>query len=205
MSARADRLVVPLLLVCSAAYFAAGVRIGLEWSDTGMILYPSWRVAQGDVPYRDFLQLFGPALFYVNAAIFWLFGPDLLTVRLVVVGLKVATMLATYACARTVAAWPYALGVTVVAIAVWGAPLWIFNAPYANHYALALCLLGFWLSLRLPGGALTRAVAAGLCFGLASMFKQTSGLFALAALALALLWTAPPADASARPRGRGLD
>jgi hypothetical protein len=49
-----------------------------------------------------------------------------------------------------------------------------------------------WLSLALPARLVVRSAAAGLCFGAAATFKQTSGLFALMALALALLIS--PAD-----------
>lgn len=191
---RAGRRALAALAVLglAVAWFAPSVRLGLEMVENGMILYPSWRVAHGAVPYRDFVQLFGPSLFYVNAAVLSLFGADLVAIRWIVLALKVATLAAAYLCARRVASTAWALGVVVAVGVVWGTPWWLFSTPYANHFALALCLAGCWLSLALPVPLAFRGAAAGLCFGLAATFKQTSGLFALVALALALLLS--PAD-----------
>jgi hypothetical protein len=69
------------LVALGVVYFARALPLGLELTENGMILYPSWRVARGAVPYRDFVQLFGPSLYYANAAVFALAGPELLAVR----------------------------------------------------------------------------------------------------------------------------
>ena len=182
-----------LALLCVAGvYFSLSLPLGLELGDGGMILYPSWRVARGAVPYRDFTQLFGPSLFYANAAVMAVFGPDLYALRWAVLGLKLAAVGLVYLCARRVAAPAWALAAAAFATVVWGAPWWLFTTPYANHFALTLCLAGLWVSLALPARLVARCAAAGLCFGLAATFKQTSGLFGLMALMLSLLLA--PAD-----------
>ena len=182
-----------LALLCVAAvYFSLSLPLGLELGDGGMILYPSWRVARGAVPYRDFTQLFGPSLFYANAAVLAVFGPDLYALRWVVLAVKLTTVGLVYLGARRVAGPAWALAAAAFATVLWGAPWWLFTTPYANHFALALCLAGLWLSLALPAPLVVRCAAAGLCFGLAATFKQTSGLFGLMALALSLLLA--PAD-----------
>ena len=193
------------LVGVAVLYFARALPIGLELTETGMILYPSWRVAHGAVPYRDFVQLFGPSLFYANAAVLAIFGPKLIAVRWLVVGLKTIILALTYLCARRVAARGWALGCVIAVGLIWGTPWMLFITPYANHFALALCLAGVWLSFAPPARLVSRSAAAGLCFGLAATFKQTSGLFALMAFAWAVL-LAPTDQAVGGPRwlmGRG--
>jgi GT2 family glycosyltransferase len=182
-----ELLTVAALLVAAAAYCIPALPIGLELTENGMILYPSWRVGHGAVPYRDFVQLFGPSLFYVNAAVLALFGVDLLAVRWLVLALKLAILGLAYLCARRVAALPWALGCVAAVAVVWGTPWWLFNTPYANHFGLTFCLAGIWLALALPTSLVARSAAAGLAFGIAATFKQTTGLFALIALLAALL------------------
>jgi hypothetical protein len=46
--------------------------------DEGIVLLGADRVLRGDVPYRDFWTLYGPATFYLPAAAFRLFGETVL-------------------------------------------------------------------------------------------------------------------------------
>lgn len=194
--ARLPPAVLVLLLGAAGAYFALSLRYGVELADSGMILLPSRRVLDGAVPYRDFLHLYGPSLFYLNGALLYLTGSDLHALRWAVLAAKLLTVAAVYLCARCVASRPAALAAAALTTVIWGAPWWLFTTPYANHYALTLCLAGLWLSLALPARSIVRCAAAGLCFGLAATFKQTSGLFGLLALCLSLL-LAPGAGGAA--------
>ncbi|HJW70340.1 MAG TPA: hypothetical protein VJ829_13340, partial [Candidatus Binatia bacterium] len=47
---------VPLVLLWTAAalYFVLGITRTLEGTDEGHLVYMSWRVSQGALPYRDF-------------------------------------------------------------------------------------------------------------------------------------------------------
>ena len=74
--------IAALLWVAAAGYFLVGIGIGIEGVDEGHLVYLSWRVAEGALPYRDFQHWYGPATFFFNGALFRLFGPDLLVVRL---------------------------------------------------------------------------------------------------------------------------
>jgi hypothetical protein len=176
-----------LLFVLAAAYFSPGATLSLEWTDEGQIVYPSWRVAEGAIPYRDFGHLYGPSLFLFNGALLRVLGADLLVLRLSLVVLKSITAVLVYACAARVASGPAALFVYALLVVVWGGPWWVFNTPYANHYAVTLILAGLATFLRLRERIAAASLLAGVCFGLAATFKQTSGAFAAAALALFLL------------------
>lgn len=176
-----------LLFALASAYFGAGATLSLEWSDEGQIVYPSWRVAEGAIPYRDFGHLYGPSLFYLNGALLRAFGADLFVLRVALVVLKSITAVLVYLCAARVASGMVPLCAYGLLVVVWGGPWWVFNTPYANHYAVTCILCGLLAFLALGRRPSLAAFLAGVCFGVAATFKQTSGAFAAAALALFLL------------------
>jgi hypothetical protein len=175
------------VLLFAVLYMSVGLLHGLEWTDEGQILYPSWRVARGAIPYRDFHHLYGPLLFLFNGGLLRLFGPDIRVIRIALLVVKVVVVVLTYRTARVVAGRSIATAAALVVVSVWGAPGY-FNVPYANHYAVAFILLGLAGYCAWPAHFLLACGFAGVCFGVAGLFKQTSGLFALLGLGLALLW-----------------
>ena len=58
----------------------------LRWPDLyidfGQQLYVAWRIAEGDVLYRDLFYGYGPLASYLNGALFRLFGPGILVLAL---------------------------------------------------------------------------------------------------------------------------
>lgn len=187
-----QRLAPLWLGLVAAGYFALSCRLSLEWFDEGVVVYPSWRVAQGAVPYREFQQLYGPSVFFLNGLLFRLFGVDLFVIRVGLVVLKAITAVLVYLAARRVASAPYALAVYGLMLCVWGAPWWVFNTPYANHYAMSVSLAG--LLLFLSRGGWRGAAMAGFCFGIATTFKQTAGIFAFVAFVAFVSWEASASD-----------
>ncbi len=185
-------VLVAALAVGAAVYFALGMGLGIEWFDEGHLVYPSWRVGQGEVPHRDFRQLYPPAVFYLNGALFRLVAADLFVVRVSLVALRTLIAVLVYVLARRVARPSVALLVWVLFVAVWGSPLWVFNTPYANHYTVALGLLGLIVLLRRPWAPFTMGLVTGLCSGLAFTFKQTAGVFTLLTALLFVVSTTPP-------------
>lgn len=194
---RARRIALyALLLIAAVAYFRIAAFSTLEMIDEGIVVYPSWRVAQGAIPYRDFQHIYGPATFAFNGALFALFGEDLAVVRWSLIAIKALIGLLVFALARRVASRGAALGVWALFVGVWGSPIWVFNNPYANHYGLLLALAALAVLLARPQPAARTLVALGLCVGLAALFKQTLGAF----YAIALLWALliRPVDESRR-------
>ncbi len=176
------RVVAPALFVVAGLYFLQGITANLELTDEGCIIYPIWRVSEGAIPYRDFRQLYGPSLFFVNAALFRLFGTDLLVIRLSLVVLKALVAVLVYLLARRVARRPFALIAYLLCVAVWGVPWWMLNSPYASHWAIALNLAALLTFLSLSDRPRAAGFAAGLFFGLATTFKQTTGVFGVTSL-----------------------
>lgn len=205
MTSRTGRFPLSLgslgLLLAVAAYFAIGCTRSFESIEEGQMLYPSWLVAGGAVPYEDFHHLYGPALFALNGALLRWFGADLLVVRISLVVVKTLTVALTYLLTRRLASRPIALLTGAVLAAVWGTPWWVFNTPYANHYSMALTLGGLLGFLSLPRRFRLACGWAGLCFGLAATFKQTAGAFALAGFALFLLLDRDALERSDLPAG----
>src|SRR5262245_17480694 len=80
---------VPLgLSLVAAAYFLHTIGSQIDWVDEGHLVYMSWRVSQGALPYREFHHIYGPSTFFLNGLLFRLFGPDLFVTRLSVLVLK---------------------------------------------------------------------------------------------------------------------
>lgn len=179
------------LAALAALYFSLTCTVTLEWNDEGQFIHDAWRVAEGGVPHRDFRHIYGPGAFVLNGLLLRLFGNDLLIIRGSLVVLKTVATVLAYLAARRICSPPFALLAFVSTVVVWGGPWWVFNAPYAGHYALTLCLIGVLAFLRIGGPA--GGLVAGLCCGLAALFKQTTALFVVAALALIIVWDATSA------------
>jgi hypothetical protein len=71
-----------LLPVAAFAFTLLAMQRDLNVYDEGMILVGAARVANGDIPHRDFYSPYGPAQFYILAGLFKLFAPSVLGERL---------------------------------------------------------------------------------------------------------------------------
>jgi hypothetical protein len=176
-----------LLGSAAAAYFSLGIGLTIEWSDEGHMIYSSWRTAEGAIPYRDYQHLYGPSLFFLNGGLMAWFGADLAVVRLALVACKAVTAVLVYLLARAAAPRLVALAAYAAYVAIFGAPWWLFATPYSQHYVNALNLGGLLLLMTWRGRPALAGLAAGLCFGLSTTFKQTTGIFAAVAVAWFLL------------------
>ena len=71
-------LLYPTLFLSAFLFiFATMKRFGSIY-DEGLILTGAMRVANGEIPHRDFYANYGPAQFYVVALLFKLFGPSVM-------------------------------------------------------------------------------------------------------------------------------
>jgi len=163
---------------------------GITLLDEGFTVHASERIADGQLPYRDFFTLVTPGSFVIHAALFRTFGKSLLVGRWLAVLLGTLIPMLIYQLARRLAAPWFAFGATLVSIA-WGVsesfwPVYANYAWFACLFVLASCDLacGGRLSLEAgregPGRAMF--AGAGAFAGLALAFKQNTGLYALAAL-----------------------
>ncbi|MBW2388129.1 MAG: glycosyltransferase family 39 protein [Deltaproteobacteria bacterium] len=180
-------LVLALLFLLAAAYMRLALFIPVSWTDEGVLVYPIWRVAEGELPYRDFQQMYGPSLFFLGGLVFRIFGSDLAVLRYLLLGVKAATCVMVYLGARRISGRPFAYIAYALAVVLAGLIWPVSSVPYASFFGTALCLAGLLSFLALERRFLLGCAVAGLCFGLAATFKQTTGAFAFLALALYLL------------------
>jgi hypothetical protein len=82
-STRLPDLLCAVLLVSFALAIAyPRWRAGIDWRDEGFLAYGAVRVAQGEIPHRDFVSLQPPLSFYTTAGVFKLFGTSLASLRI---------------------------------------------------------------------------------------------------------------------------
>lgn len=192
----------------------AGIAVGLRTLgrplglfDEAIFLVGAERVLQGEVPYRDFYALYPPGQVYTTAALFVLFAPNAITLRLYCILVRSAIALLLYLIARRAAGGAAALG------AWFGAILWTAssgNFGYPTFPALALVLVAVLLlqisvtaAARDPGGAAGwRLAAAGAALGAAALFRHDLGAYGLVAAMPLLLGPAVFRGASSGGGGR---
>ncbi|MFL6569861.1 MAG: glycosyltransferase family 39 protein [Chthoniobacterales bacterium] len=196
-----------LCLIALAIYF-----IAISWRkwpdplvDFGRELYIPWRIANGEVLYRELGGHFGPLAQYFNGLLFKIFGPGLMvlvTANLIIFAIILLTF---YLIARRAWGAVGAVAGTAVFIAVFGFSQltrisnYTYAAPYSHettHGMLVVLLLVAvllrWLEDPLPRWSLV----AGLLFGLAALLKAefvfAGGLLGMTTLVVRWRYAGPP-------------
>jgi len=195
-------------LVLAAAFVALAASSWKRWADVqidfGNELYVAWRLASGDVLYRDIASRNGPLSHAINAAWFALFGVSVRTLVLCNLAILAATCALVW---RVFApAWgraaALAAGLTLLAAFGFAHTLpvgnynWITPYQHSQTHGVALAIAAVLaLAAGLRSGRARAWVLAGLCLGL--VFLTKAELFVPAAgaagLGLALEACAPGA------------
>lgn len=145
--------------------------------DEGFILYAADRILRGDLPYRDFQLHYMPAQFYVVAALFQAFGHSLFVERMWDAAVRTGLVAAGFALARTLMPPAPAAGAALLIMLRLGAA-GFHGFPMLPGLAFAL-LSGASLLASFPGARRGWLVAAGLLAGVAVLFRQDIGGFAV--------------------------
>ena len=169
----------------SAAYMAPLLMRGWVPHDEGTFGESAIRVLGGQVPHRDFADVYTGGLSYLHALAFYTLGTNSASLRIVLFAWFLAWVPAVYFIAsRFVSALP-AAGVALLAVA-WSVPN--YAAPVPSWYNLFFATFGVAAVLaHLEAGSRSSLVVAGLCGGL-SLLAKSPGLYYLAGVFLFLLF-----------------
>jgi hypothetical protein len=207
MTARVDHspapapFIVGLVLVSSALLFALGMDVRLNVYDEGVILTGAMRVAAGEVPHRDFYANYGPATFFLPAALFKIFGQYALIERVLDTLTRAGIVTLCYALCATQARTSIALATALIS------GLWLFRVPlygYPIFPVVFLSLVSCALVMpALSGVPNTRRLAgAGATVGVIALFRYDAGFFIFVAIACALIVSVALVHANRRERLR---
>src|SRR4051812_15804931 len=164
-----------VLFVAGAALSGFTILREIGPHDEGLMLQAAARIAgDGQLPYRDFWWNYGPGQPFLLAPLWKVFGPSLLTWRIVRTALDATVALLVWLLARREASPPTALLAWAAAAAAMAWP----TGPGPNPAALALVLGGLLLARRSPVGA-------GALCGLAALFRPELGAAGALGVALA--------------------
>ena len=175
------------------------VPYGMIAHDEGQYGQSAIRILGGELPHRDFHEMYSGGLSYWHALLFRLFGEQLVVLRRAMVVLAMPAVLAAYAIALRFTA--SSVLAAIVAVAGIIASVGTMHTVWANLYLGFVSMIIAWLLVRYCDDEQTKwIVAAGVLCGVGIAIKIT-GLYTLAATALAITFcgtdrTASPADRS---------
>jgi hypothetical protein len=165
------------LWILCGAYASQFIYRGWIAHDEGTIGQSAERILAGEVPHRDFDEVYTGGLTYLHAAGMKIFGVSLRTPRLIVFAFFMAFLAAVYAVGRRVSSPAGAL-VAMAMAAVWSLPNYFVSLP--SWYNLFFATFGVLAFLRyLDAGHRRWLVIAGACGGL-SVLAKISGVYYLA-------------------------
>jgi len=175
------------LVVVSAAYVAWQVDRGWVPHDEGALGQSAERVMRGELPHRDFDDIYTGGLSFLNAGAFRLFGTTLVTMRVVLLTFFVAWVPAVFYLATRIVRPVAAAGLTLLCV-VWTLPN--YPAPLPSWYNLFLAVFGLaalfrWLEDRRPRWLVAAGIAGGL-----SLVVKVIGLYFVAGALLFLVFQA---------------
>lgn len=179
------KLVAAAAVLAACLYVAPHLDKGWIPHDEGQLGQAAERALAGELPHRDFDDMYTGGLTLLNALAFRWFGVDSLSLRWMLGLWFVPTIAAFHYLASRAAPPVIAAAATLLAAMV---SLPVYSAPMPSWYNLFLAILGTAALIRHVETDRARWIfAAGLCGGLSLLFKIT-GLFFIAASLLALVY-----------------
>ncbi len=157
----ADRTRILLLFAGAALISGVTMLEAIQPNDEGLMLQAAARIADGQVPYRDFWWFYPPGQPYLLAGLWELFGPSLLPWRVLRVLCDAGVAVLVWALARRAGASER------LALAAWLAAALAMAYPSGPHPfppTLAMCLGALLLMERRPA-------LAGALAGLAAFWR----------------------------------
>lgn len=171
------------------------VPYGMIAHDEGQYGQSATRILAGELPHRDFHEMYSGGLSYWHALLFWLFGEQLIVLRRALVVLAMPAVLAAYAIALRFTASSVLAATVAVASVV--SMIGTNHAATPTTYLALLSVVITWMLIK---DAETNdqqwVVFSGVLCGIAIAIKIT-GLYTLAAAGLAITFRGTDLPASA--------
>lgn len=101
--------------------------------DEGVLAMDAWRITQGQVPQRDFFELIPPVAAYIQAGVFYILGPSVLSMRLLGALYGVALLALAWFAGRLYLKKPLFISLPLALLIPFGVGVW----PFASHHWLA--------------------------------------------------------------------
>lgn len=186
MSITSKRIRTISFFLCMLLMLLLPIKIPFNAYDEGLAIFNAARVLNGDIPYKDFWAIYPPGQFYTLAAIFSLFGTNVLSARLYDIAVRLVIVLGVYFIANRTASRAlscFICAITALLLATAG------FYTYAVFPALALGLLSVLSLLKAcETGRRQWLVLSGALVGMATWFRWDVGLYAgMSVLSVALL------------------
>jgi hypothetical protein len=181
----ADHRTVRLLVLVAVLVIAAlyvGPRIGSGWvpADDGTLSQSALRVLQGQLPHRDFAEIYTGGLSFIHALSFRAFGVNLMSLRICVFLFFLAWLPAVYHIALRFTSAIGAGMVTLLAVA-WSYPN--YPAAMPSWYNLFFATFGAAALLRYLEARTRRWLfLAGVCGGVSILIKVIGAYYIAGAL-----------------------
>ena len=195
-----DASIASAMFLAAFAYFHHTLHLTLELRDEGLLFLNIARAARGEIPHRDFIEVYGPGVYAVTAPVFHLFGDRILPVREVLAVFRASAVPLAYLIARHFTPRSFAVLGGLIAMAYWGRSIWMFTTPYAALFTIPLCMLSLVLLLRAQTTENRHTyIASGFVCGVAMLFKWSLAVMTaygmiLAISASGMLHDSPPPD-----------
>ncbi len=171
------------LFLAAFVIFASGSFWGLP---SGKAVAGGLVILDGGVPYRDFWTMYAPGQFYAVAALFWLFGREVLVQAIAVAAIRAASAVLFFVLLRRIGAPRHpALCLSAVFVLMF----WE-TGPELTDYPPALLLILLALDRVVQyfsGSGIKHLRWAGLWLGLASWFKHDVAAYIALGMASSVL------------------
>ncbi|QDV29793.1 Dolichyl-phosphate-mannose-protein mannosyltransferase [Planctopirus ephydatiae] len=193
----ADWIYGSIAAIATGALLFALVPHQMYFHDEGQYAQGAERILLGELPHRDFHEMYTGGLAYLNALVFQVAGHRLDMLRYALVLLAIPVSVVSYHLLRGLKLSPWAA--CVLTVALFSTSLGTMHAPWANSYLMLFTLLAIAALLQdAKSPHLGWVLAAGICCGLAIAVKVT-GLYTLAAIGLSLTYRGDPASPQVYP------
>ena len=171
------------LFLAALVVYASGSFWGLP---SGKAVVGGLVILDGGAPYRDFWTMYAPGQFYAVAALFWLFGRELLVQAIAVAAIRAASSVLFFVLLRRIGAPRYA---ALCLSAVFVLMFWE-TGPELTDYPPALLFILLALDQVVQyfsGSGINHLRWAGLWLGLASWFKHDVAAYVALGMASSVL------------------